>query len=595
MRTAARKSSVPTPLSPFALWDPAAWIMATVCLVVARYDFSLNGIQWAVVTAYAVTTACAQLLVGMLRHIYQGRHSVGSYSEAVHLSTIAVIIGVVAGVSFSLGMPGFPRGVVLSVPLGAILAMAAGRFAGRAMNRRHLRAMRPKDPERILVYGAGSGGRMLGRMLLDDAKAPYEIVGYIDDDPAKEHAEITRVRVLGTGSDLARVAAQEDVSTVLLAIPSASSELIRRVSDQAEAAGLTLLTLPKVAEIVGGAVNVGDIRRISVADILGRGQVTTDLRSISHYLNGKSILVTGAGGSIGSELALQLHRLGPAELILLDRDESALHSVQLTLYGSGLLDTRDMVLCDIRDADALDRVFLEHRPNVVFHAAALKHLPMLEAYPSEAWKTNVLGTLNVLDAARRHGVDRFVNISTDKAADPISVLGKTKRLAEQLTSWFAEDMGSRYVSVRFGNVLGSRGSVLHTFYRQIEQGGPLTVVHPDITRYFMTIPEACQLTIQAGAIGHRGDVMVLDMGEPMRILDVAQRLIRESGKRIEIRFTGLRPGEKLHECLFNETETAEVTSHPLISQVAVPPVDPTTIRHAYPGAFLVDARLRSRL
>ncbi len=595
MRAVGKRSNIPMPLSPFALWDPSAWILATVCLVVARYDFSFNGIQWAVVTAYAVTTAGAQLLVGMLRHIYQGRHSVGSYSEAVHLSTIALIIGLVAGLMFSLGWPGFPRGVILSVPLGAILAMAAGRFAGRAMNHRQIRAMRPKDPERILVYGAGSGGRMLGRMLLDDAMAPYEIVGYVDDDPAKQHAEITRVRVLGTGSDLARVAEEEDVSTVLLAIPSASSELIRRVSDQAQAAGLNVLTLPKVADIVGGAVEVGDIRRLSVADILGRGQVKTDLRSISDYVNGKAVLVTGAGGSIGSELALQLHRLGPAELILLDRDESALHAVQLNLYGTGLLDTRDMVLCDIRDAEALDRVFLEHRPSVVFHAAALKHLPMLEAYPSEAWKTNVLGTLNVLEAARRHGVERFVNISTDKAADPISVLGKTKRLAEQLTSWFAHDMGSGYVSVRFGNVLGSRGSVLHTFYKQIEQGGPLTVVHPDITRYFMTIPEACQLTIQAGAIGTPGDVMVLDMGEPMRILDVAQRLIRESGRKIEIIFTGLRPGEKLHECLFNDNETAGETAHPLISQVAVPPVDPASVRYARPGTFLAGARVGSRL
>jgi FlaA1/EpsC-like NDP-sugar epimerase len=584
-----------TPLSPFALWDSAAWLMATLCLVVARYDFSLNGIQWAVVMAYGVTAAATQLLVGMMRHLYQGRHPVGSYSEAVHLSTIALVIGVVAGIAFSLASPGFPRGVIISVPLGAIIAMAAGRFVGRAMNRRQIRAMRPKDPERILVYGAGSGGRILGRMLLEDAGAPYEIVGYIDDDPAKQHAEIVRVRVLGTGSDLLRVAAEEDVLTVLLAIPSAPSELVRRVSTQAEAGGLTLLTLPKVADIVGGAVDVAAIRRISVADILGRGQVTTDLRSISDYVNGKAVLVTGAGGSIGSELALQLHRLGPAELILLDRDESALHAVQLSIYHQGLLDTRDMVLCDIRDAEALDRVFLEHRPNVVFHAAALKHLPMLEAYPSEAWKTNVLGTLNVLEAARRHGVDRFVNISTDKAADPISVLGKTKRLAEQLTSWFAHDMGSRYVSVRFGNVLGSRGSVLHTFYKQIEQGGPLTVVHPDITRYFMTIPEACQLTIQAGAIGTPGDVMVLDMGEPMRILDVAQRLIRESGRKIEIIFTGLRPGEKLHESLFNDNETAGATAHPLISQVAVPPVEPATVRGGRPGTFLAGARVGVRL
>ena len=595
MAARADRSFNPTPVSPFAVWDTAAWLFATVCLVVARYDFSLNGIQWTVVMTYGVAAAATQLLVGMIRHVYHGRHAVGSYSEAVHLTVIALVVGVAFGIVFSLGWPGFPRGVVLSVPLGAIMAMAAGRFVGRSMNRRQIKANRSIDPERILVYGAGSGGRIIGRMLIEDSRAPYEIVGYIDDDPAKQHAEIVRAKVLGTGADLATVARAEGVSTVILAIPSASNGVIRRVSSQVDAAGLNLLSLPRVEDIVGGTVGVTDIRRISVADILGRGQVKTDLHSISDYLNGKSVLVTGAGGSIGSELARQLHRLGPAELILLDRDESALHALHLTIYGKGLLDTRDMVLCDIRDAEALDRVFLEHRPNVVFHAAALKHLPMLEAYPSEAWKTNVLGTLNVLEAASRHGADHFVNISTDKAADPISVLGKTKRLAEQLTSWFARGTGTRYVSVRFGNVLGSRGSVLHTFYKQIEQGGPLTVVHPDITRYFMTIPEACQLTIQAGAIGDPGDVLVLDMGEPMRILDLAKRLVRESGRKVEIIFTGLRPGEKLHESLFNEAEKPGETAHPLISRVAAPPVDPESVRNALPAAFLAPERRGSRV
>ncbi|MEE6274663.1 polysaccharide biosynthesis protein, partial [Georgenia sp. MJ206] len=300
----------------------------------------------------------------------------------------------------------------------------------------------------------------------------------------------------------------------------------------------------------------------------------TDISSIAGYLTGRRVLVTGAGGSIGSELARQVHKFGPAELILLDRDESALHGVQLSIYGQGLLDTPDIVLCDIRDREALEAVFARHTPEVVFHTAALKHLPMLEQYPDEAWKTNVMGTLNLLELSGLYGVSQFVNISTDKAANPTSVLGRTKRIAEQLTAWQASEATGSYLSVRFGNVLGSRGSMLHTFNAQIEGGGPVTVTHPDVTRYFMTIPEACELVIQAAAIGRDGEVLVLDMGEPVKILDVARRLIAHSGKEVEIVFTGLREGEKLDEDLFSVDEAGDRPFHPLISHVAVPATDP---------------------
>ncbi|NCD16927.1 MAG: polysaccharide biosynthesis protein [Actinobacteria bacterium] len=339
--------------------------------------------------------------------------------------------------------------------------------------------------------------------------------------------------------------------------------------------------MPPFEDIVraGYHVQLSQVHEVRVEDLLGRRPVQTDLSAIAGYVSGKTVLITGAGGSIGSELARQVHRFGPSELVLLDRDESGLHGVQLSIYGQGLLDSRDMVLADIREADVLDRVFSEHKPEVVFHAAALKHLPMLEQYPEEGWKTNVLGTLNVLEAARRHGVRHFVNISTDKAADATSVLGKTKRAAEELTAWFAAEGAGTYLSVRFGNVLGSRGSMLHTFTAQIERGGPITVTHPDITRFFMTIPEACELVIQAGAIGDPGDVLVLDMGTPIKILDVATRLIAHSGRRdVEVVFTGLRPGEKLHEVLFSENEAGEPSGHPLISHVQVPPLHPRDVR-----------------
>lgn len=316
------------------------------------------------------------------------------------------------------------------------------------------------------------------------------------------------------------------------------------------------------------------IRPISHRDLLGRREVHVDLESISAYLAGKRVLVTGAGGSIGSELCVQLRRHGLQSLVMLDRDESALHAVQLALDGRALLDDDCLVVADIRDRQRLAAVFAQHRPDVVFHAAALKHLPLLERHPSEAVKTNVWGTWNVLEASTRVGVERFVNISTDKAADPSCVLGYSKRLAERLTSWFDTQSDTTCLSVRFGNVLGSRGSVLIAFQAQIAAGQPVTVTHPDVTRFFMTVGEAVRLVIQAGAIGSGGEALVLDMGEQVKIADVAQRLIDSAGSASVISYTGLRPGEKLHEVLIAEGERDLRPVHPYISHVPVPALSP---------------------
>ncbi len=569
-----------------ALWDALGWIVAPALLALARSASTATSGDWAGVMSFAGACAGLQLLIGATTRVYR-RYLPGSYREARHLGVMVAVVGFVAGPVWVSGFGGYPRSLALTVPVVALFVILLPRLAIRTLRTILIRARQTKDAERVLVYGAGQGARILQRMLSDDLHAPYDIVGVVDDDPLKLGQQIGRARVLGAGADLERLASQNDVSTVILAVPSGPQALIRALSVRAERCGLSLLILPKVADIVGRTVGVHAVRRLEIADLLGRGQVTTDLRSIAGYLNGRVVLVTGAGGSIGAELAKQLSKLGPSSLVLLDRDESALHAVQLELYGNGLLDSRDMVLCDIRDQEALDRVFFEHRPEVVFHAAALKHLPMLESYPTEAWKTNVMGSLNVLEAADRHGVQRLVNISTDKAADPISVLGKSKRLAEELTASFAARTGRQYVSVRFGNVLGSRGSVLHSFYRQVETGGPVTVVHPEITRYFMTIPEACQLTIQAGAIGEAGEVLVLDMGEPVRILDLAKQIIRRSGRSVDIVYTGLRPGEKLHEVLFNGNEVPSPTRHRLISRVSVPAREPHTLRRMRPDEFLL--------
>lgn len=558
-----------------AVWDVLCWFLATLALIATRFDFVLLPDIWEVSIAYAGTGAIAQLVIGWFSKAYRGRFKIGSFEEAAYLARTTGVLWLALSVFFLLLPNDVPPAVLLLVPFGALLLMAAGRFVFRAALQAALG--RKEEGERLLIYGVGNAGTQIARLVVSDPDSPYDVVGFVDDDVMKRNLHIGSHRVLGTGNDLLDVIDKWQVDAVLLAVANSTPHLVRRVTTAVEGSGRRMLILPPLQDIVGGRVKLDQLHEVDVTDLLGRKQIRTDLSEISAHLNGEVVLVTGAGGSIGSEIARQVHRFGPRELVMLDRDESGLHGTQLTIYGKGLLDTPDVVLCDIRDAEALDRVFAQHRPSVVFHAAALKHLPLLEQYPDEAWKTNVLGTLNVLEAAERHGVRHFVNISTDKAADPTSILGRSKRHAEELTSWFAERGAGTFVSVRFGNVLGSRGSVLHTFRQQISADGPVTVTHPDVTRYFMTIPEACELTLQAAAIGDPADVLVLDMGEPVRIVEVAERLIQQSGKNIDIVFTGIREGEKLHEVLFSGTEYSTPTHHPLISRVGVPPRSPAAL------------------
>lgn len=562
-----------------AAWDVLCWAIATVVVVGARYDFHINDVQWTSVIQYFGASAVLLIVLGYVSKMYQGRFRVASFDEAIGLAGLTLSVAVLMVVFFVVFKDDLPRGIAFLVPAMALIGSAGGRWFYRILRSRTRGGQEPAT-KTVLIYGAGDAGYQLLRLVMLDRDSEYQVVGFIDDNPGKRNLKLIGVPVVGTRAALPSAAVKHGADSVILAIPSASGEFIGAVQDEVEQAGMEFLSLPPVNQIIGGRVSLDDVRKVDIADVLGRHQVTTDLGSIADYLTGRRVLITGAGGSIGSELARQVHKFGPAELIMLDRDESALHSVQLAVYGKGLLDTPDMVLADIRDVAALRPIFEQHKPEIVFHAAALKHLPMLEQYPEEGWKTNVLGTLNMLELSREFGVQHFVNISTDKAADPTSVLGRTKRLAEQLTAWAAEHVDGSYMSVRFGNVLGSRGSMLHTFNSQIEGGGPITVTHPDITRFFMTIPEACELVIQAGAIGGPGEVLVLDMGAPIKILDVAQRMVAQSGKTIEIIFTGLRPGEKMHEDLFGEGEQGAPTSHPLISQVAVPPLAPDEVLSA---------------
>lgn len=562
-----------------AAMDFVCWGLALCVILGVRLDFTITQVEWTSVVRYGLTAGVLMILLGYVTKFYRGRFLVGSFDEALglalHVGAVAVLTLMISQAFF----PGLPRSIPILVPPLALLLSAAGRYLFRVLRERMAGAPAlVGQVHNAIIYGAGDAGRQVARLVRNDAELSFRVVGYVDDNIGKRHLRIHGVPVLGTGDSLTSVALEQDATAVILAVPGADSALIGRVQEMAHDAGLEFFVLPRVSELIGGRVAATDIRRAEIGDVLGRHQVSTDLSSIAGYLTGKRVLITGAGGSIGAELARQVHNFGPASLVMLDRDESALHSVQLAIYGHGLLDGPDTVLADIRELATLRKVFAEHRPEIVFHAAALKHLPMLERFPDEGWKTNVLGTLNLLRVAAEYDIEHFVNISTDKAADATSVLGATKRAAEQLTAWQAEQTGRPYISVRFGNVLGSRGSMLHTFNAQIEAGGPVTVTHPDVTRYFMTIPEACELVVQAGAIGREGEVMVLEMGKPVKILDVAHRMIGLSGARgVGVVFTGLRTGEKLHEALFSEEEHARPTDHPMIRAVSVPALDPADL------------------
>ena len=562
--------------TPF-VFDAFAWVIALVFAVIFRYDFDVSLVAWRPMVVLCLAAIAVQFGVGWIFFLYRGRHPYGSFDEVLALLWAVLAAAIVLGVPVAVfGVVWqIPRSTVfIAVPI-AFTLMGAIRYLKRLAFERSIRPV--AGAQNALIYGAGQLGASIVRRMLTDRGASFIPVGLIDDDPARRQTRLYGVRVLGTRADLVEAAKESKATVLVVTIAHADATLLRDIADAALEADLHVKVLPPLEEVLEGKSRLRDLRDISIEDLIGRHPVDTQVESIADYLEGKRVLVTGAGGSIGAELCRQIAKFRPADLIMLDRDETALQGVQLSISGHGLLDTKDVVLADIRDVESIDAIFADRRPDVVFHAAALKHLPMLEQYPEEAWKTNVLGTLNVLEAARAVGVSTFVNVSTDKAANPTSVLGHSKRMAEKLTAWEAGKTGMAYLSVRFGNVIGSRGSMLPTFTALIEAGGPLTITHPDVTRFFMTIPEACQLVVQAGAIGKPAEVLILDMGQPVRIMDVAERMIEMSGKDIAIVYTGLRPGEKLHEELIGLNETDSRPVHPKISHALVDPIDPAEL------------------
>ncbi|MFB9163240.1 polysaccharide biosynthesis protein [Arthrobacter psychrochitiniphilus] len=554
--------------------------MALLLAVLLRYELDIGLINFAGLAALVVVAVATQLIAGWYMALYRGRYTFGSIHEARVLVAVTLIVAVVTSIFLSIFINEIhvARSVaVIAFPFAA-LTMAAVRYAKRLYVEG--KPMFGDEAQKTLIYGAGFLGNSLVTRMVQDPESPYVPVGLIDDDAAKKHLRLSSVGVLGSGKDIAEIIKRTKSTVIVLAIAHLSAKRIREISDSVSGLGVKVLVLPPLQEMLSPDTNkdnrggLTDFREIDVADLIGRTPVETQVELVAGYIRGKRVLVTGAGGSIGSELCRQLHGFEPAALIMLDRDESGLQHTQLSIEGHGLLDNKDIVLADIRDGEAMAKIFADRRPEVVFHAAALKHAPLLQMYPDEGWKTNVLGSLNVLEAARSVGVETYVNVSTDKAASPTTALGHSKRAAEKLTSWMAQETGMRYVSVRFGNVIGSRGSMLPLFTDQINKGGPVTVTHPDVTRFFMTIPEACQLVIQAGAIGHGGDVLILDMGEPVRIMDVAERMIAMSGRDIKIKITGLRPSEKLHEQLTGDDEIQNPDGHAKISHTQARPLAP---------------------
>lgn len=473
-----------------------------------------------------------------------------------------------------------PRSVAFMDWLLLLAFVAGARMLARTvMERPSGRGLVARGKE-VVVVGAGDAAQLIVKEMLKSPSLGYTPIGLVDDDPRKKNLRLHNVRVFGTTEELPHILADQRPDEVLIAIPSASGEVRQRIVDIAHQAGIPVKTLPGIYELISGDLDLaGQIRPVQVEDVLGREPVEVDLAAVSSYIADATVLVTGAGGSIGSELCRQIARIGCKRLILVDQGETALFEIERELVAERGFAPSVPVLADVGNRERMRRVFERYTPQVVFHAAAYKHVPLMEANPLESVRNNTLATKVIAEVAVEFGVERFVLVSTDKAVNAKTVMGQSKAVCEWIVESYGarQDVATRFVAVRFGNVLGSSGSVIPIFRRQIERGGPVTVTHPEMTRFFMTIPEAVSLIVQAGSIGRSGQVFVLDMGEPVSIVELAKNMIRLSGKEpdrdIPIEFTGVRPGEKLHEELWGDGETVGPSPHQKILAVTRPPID----------------------
>jgi FlaA1/EpsC-like NDP-sugar epimerase len=548
------------------LLDSASWVAASWLASLLRFDGQLPPGMDIQVFRFGLLAALVSFLVSLSFSLYTGKYRNASLEEVLAL-VLAVALSTVLLFSARIlaSNPNVPRSVPIISGVLSLIFMLAFRVLS---NPRTLRSLTNKtEGERTLIYGAGIAGRQLAEQMLIQGDQ-YNPIGFLDDDASVSNLRIFGRPVFGTINELEKIVTEESPATLIVAISGIESSILLDLERQCRTLGVKLRIIPTAHEIISGAVRLADVEDISEEDLLGRRPVSSDDTEIRAFIRGKRVLVTGAGGSIGSEISRQVNRYQPSSLTLLDRDETALLNLQLSLDGTGTLMNSGLLLGDIRDAARINEIFEQVSPEIVFHAAALKHLTTLERFPEEAYKTNVLGTRNVLDAARKFNVDTFVNISTDKAADPSSALGKSKLVTEKLTAGI-QIQGKKYISVRFGNVIGSNGSFIHTFRYQIKNGGPVTITHPDVTRFFMTVGEAAHLVLQSAIIGEPGETLILDMGNPVSIDSIARHMIEVSGRSIKIEYTGLREGEKLHEVLISSSEKTEVRNHPFIFHTKV--------------------------
>jgi len=540
-----------------AAWQGAYWVRFNLGVIPEEYwNRALEALPWVLVVQMAAY-AFFRVQRGVWRYI-----SMPDLLRILKAGVIgALTIFIVLFLLFRLEQ--IPR----SLPVLYLLLLLGGwttvRLGYRRLKERSQSLL--AGGERVLIVGAGQAGEYLVRDLLRNARGRYQPVALVDDLKRRIGHDVHGIPVVGECVQIPELTDSLAIDLIILAVPSADSVAMRRLVGLCEDAGVPFRTLPPLADILSGASAIGQLREVSLDDLLGRDPVQLDWDAISGALGQRQVLVTGAGGSIGSELCRQLVRLRPKALVLADNGEFNLYVIEHELRRDNPDLNLEAHLCDVVDTIALEQLMQSHDFDVVFHAAAYKHVPLLEHQIREAMRNNVLGTRNVADAAHRHGCSEFVLVSTDKAVNPANVMGATKRLAEIYCQNLNQRSNTRFLTVRFGNVLGSTGSVVPLFRQQIASGGPVTVTHPDIERFFMTIPEACQLILQAATIGDGGEIFVLDMGQPVKIRDLAEQMIRMSGKRvgadIEISFTGLRPGEKLYEELFHSKEALQPTGH----------------------------------
>ncbi len=545
-----------------------------------RFEGQIPPQEWTNLKSTILPILILKIFVFYRFNLYKGMWRYTSLTDSLNVLKATVISSaiIILGILFIYRFQGFPRSIFIVDGAFTFIFIGGLRIAVRLFfseKEKTLYSLFQFNPftnnkkegtkkKRLLIVGAGDAGEKMLREIRDNTRLNYEVMGFIDDNPKKKGMMIHGVPVLGGLSIIKSLASLNTMDEILIATPSASATKMRKIIQACDSTGLKYRTTPGIGELINGKVSFKSTREVTYEDLLGRNPVDLDINSIGNYLSGKNILITGAAGSIGSELCRQIVQFAPNHLIFLDKTENNLYHLEMEFRQLFPDVSFTPLLGDVKYKIYLNRLFSDYKPEVVFHAAAYKHVPVVELNPWEAIFNNVVGTKNLIEVSHQHGADHFIMISTDKAVRPVNVMGATKRIAEMITSWYGSN-GNCFVSVRFGNVIGSEGSVIHLFKKQIERLGPLTVTHPEITRYFMTISEACKLILQAGAMGKGGEMFILNMGIPIKISQMARDLIQLSGfdpdVDIPIKYIGLRPGEKLYEELITEGEGIVRTPH----------------------------------